>query len=214
MDIKILAFYISMVNVHYLDSVNGLEKYYGNAKLAHSMGGEFLFNWEVHRKWNVDLSFTVMDAVYDSFEHKAYTNANYPVTYTYDNNKIILSPEYTFRSGTSYIFNNGIYLRIEEMYYGPHYFDYANKLLNKGYLIMNGEFGWENNNWAIDLKVKNLLNSIYNKGVSNNPYNSSGRALEEANNNSTSPHTFVWQDTVIKNIGDPMTVGVSLSGKF
>ena len=211
---KLMFFGVQMTDVHFIDSLNGLEKYYGNADSATSLGGELTSSYRIFANWEIDLLFTMLDATYDTFTHTPFANAGSTTKLDYSGNKVILSPEYTARLGTSYWMKSGFYFRVEALNFGSHYFDYANELENEGYTIVNAELGWENKTWALEFYTHNLLNQEYNKGVTYNPYNSTGTALEQANKNSINPSTFNWENTVMKHIGQPLTAGLSVVGRF
>lgn len=211
---RLSLFAIDMKDVHYLNSLNGLEKYYGNAERAHSNGAELFVNYVPAINWNFDFVATALNAKYQKFVHTAYSNGSQSVILDYADNVIPLSPAFTARMSASYISYFGLYTTIEVIQVGEHFFDNANKLKSDGYALLNAELGWENDQWAVELYGKNLTNKEYTKNAVPSPYNSAGTALAQNVTDGNNGTAFRWENTVIHSIGQPLTVGLLISARY
>jgi iron complex outermembrane receptor protein len=96
-----------------------------------------------------------------------YTNAKYgeyidSITGdNYEDNNIVLSPE--FESGLFVTYRNqlGIFARAEMQLVGTTYFDRANTRKQDAYSLFNVKLGYEQETWDVYLSVKNLTNKQY-----------------------------------------------------
>ncbi len=209
---KLTLFYTQMQDIHYAIARDSLEDFYGNVESGRSYGAEFEYIQRIHPRFEVSGDLTYTYAKYGAFEHDeaAYENRSSDFT----DKRIINTPSYTFEFAANYWMLNGIYLRLENKYVGPMYFDYENELKGGNYNLLAINTGWENENFAVSIFIDNLLNDYYVKGAEYSDFNLAGQVIEDACNANSNCPAFEWENVAIKNIGTPRTFGLHAAARF
>ncbi|MCX7595104.1 MAG: TonB-dependent receptor [Fischerella sp.] len=84
-----------------------------------------------------------------------FTGANF------SDNRVPLSPEFTYNLAAQYRSPGGIFARLELRGYGTNYFDDANQIKQDPFALVNARIGYEGPNYGIYLYANNLFDTRY-----------------------------------------------------
>ncbi|BAZ70233.1 TonB-dependent receptor [Fischerella sp. NIES-4106] len=84
-----------------------------------------------------------------------FTGANF------SDNRVPLSPEFTYNLAAQYRSPGGIFARLELRGYGTNYFDDANQIKQDPFALVNARIGYEGTNYGIYLYANNLFDTRY-----------------------------------------------------
>ncbi|TBR60653.1 ligand-gated channel [Westiellopsis prolifica IICB1] len=84
-----------------------------------------------------------------------FTGANF------SDNRVPLSPEFTYNLAAQYRSPGGIFARLELRGYGTNYFDDANAIKQDPFALVNARIGYEGPNYGIYLYANNLFDTRY-----------------------------------------------------
>ncbi len=95
-------------------------------------------------------SFGLLETQFDKHEIKAY-----------EGNSVPLAPEYQAQLAAQYNFLNGLFIRGEAFWNGKSYFTEDNTFSQGAYMTANSRIGYENDNFSINVYVKNMFDEVY-----------------------------------------------------
>ena len=153
-----------------------------------SYGAELDLTARPYKKLDLSAAFGVTKATFNNFTDKN-TGVNF------DGNDVNFVPEFTANLAVQYHFPCNIYARVELQGVGKYYLDEANSTDQSAYGLLNARIGYQHSHFEIYLFGRNLLDKEY---VNN--------ALDLRNS--------FQSDLLIRQPGDPMTIGVALSANF
>ncbi len=79
----------------------------------------------------------------------------------FSDNRVPLSPEFTYNLAVQYRSSGGIFARLELRGYGTNYFDDANEIRQDPFALVNARIGYEGPNYGIYLYANNLFDTRY-----------------------------------------------------
>jgi iron complex outermembrane receptor protein len=126
-----------------------------------------------------------------------YTNAifkNYLNPFTgqnLSNNRVPVSPNFTYNLAAQYRNSSGIFARLELVGLGSTFFDDANQIEQKPYALVNARLGYEGRNWGVYVFANNLFDTRYI---------TSGFVFPPPN--------------VVAGFGEPVTYGIQIRANF
>ena len=138
-------------------------------------------------------TFGYTDAKFDDYKDPIYD----PMTglkigeNNYDGKRVTGVPRYTYSLAAQYRHPGGLFARAELVGLGDSYWDPANTAKQSSYELVNARIGYETEYFDIYLWGENLFDKKY-----------------------ASDAHDVGTGTVMANIGDPLTLGITLTGRF
>lgn len=153
-----------------------------NAGKAHSQGVELEIGVKPISSLILSAALSTIDAEFDKYVESGVD---------YNGNTPPRTPESITNLSVQYRHESGIFVYLETMQQGKTYYDSANNVSQDAYQIFNTKIGYEQDNWDVYLKVKNLTDTEYAEAYSPD-YN-------------TIPYVYV---------GDPRTISISASARF
>lgn len=138
-------------------------------------------------------TFGYTDAKFDDYKDPIYD----PMTglktgeNNYDGKRVIGVPKYTYSLATQYRHPKGLFARAELIGTGDIYWDAANTTKQDSYELVNARIGYETEYFDVYLWGKNLFDKEY---------------ASDAND--------VGVGALMANIGDSLTFGITLTGRF
>ncbi|MEO5802557.1 MAG: TonB-dependent receptor, partial [Verrucomicrobiota bacterium] len=173
--------------VYQLNSTDPSQAFLVNADRVSSYGAELDMMARPCENLDLSAAFGVTQTEFDRFTDKTGTK--------FDGNDVNFVPEFTASLAVQYRFPKNIYARVEYQAVGNYFLDEANTAEQSAYGLLNARVGYEHEHFEIYVFGKNLLDKHY---VNN--------ALDLRNAFQT--------DLLIRQPGDPMTVGVAFSASF
>ncbi len=183
-------FYISTSDypVHRIGEFDPAQSFLVNAERARSYGAEVEVTARPHPTLDVYANAGWTDAEYTDF--------NDPVTgRDLDGNRIAFVPRYTAGAGVHWRLPGGVYLRGEVQAVGHHELTEFNDVDQDAYALVHGRLGWTNDRWEVAVFARNIFD-------------------EEYYSNALDLRNAFQQDLVVYQPGDPLTFGVTVTGRF
>lgn len=119
-----------------------------------STGFELELRAEPVRGLNLIAGFGYTDATFKDYINP-FTGQNF------SNNRVPVSPRFTYNLAAQYRSPGGIFARLELVGFGTTFFDDANEIEQKPYALVNARLGYEWRNWGVYAFVNNLFDTRY-----------------------------------------------------
>ncbi|MGJ0627034.1 TonB-dependent receptor [Xenorhabdus bovienii] len=132
-----------------------------NSGKSVSRGIESELAWRITRSLTASVNAGYTHANFKDFPTEIKTTEGKFAAVNYKNNRPANSPDYTYGVGVDYNFLNGYFVRADYNVKGKTYFDNSNSKKQSAYGLLDLGAGYETNDYAVKLWVKNALNQKY-----------------------------------------------------
>lgn len=182
--VNLAAFYIQLKDQQVLQTIPPAAYITRNAGESYSRGFEVELMTRPVNGLEFVAGFGYTDAKFEDYKDELAGEI-------YDDNRIYFVPEYTYNLAAQYRHTSGLFGRLELQGVGKTYFDAGNTEKEGAYQLVNARIGYEWEHFDIYLWAKNLLDEEY---ISS--------AFDMGGGN--------W----LGHGGDPLTCGITLTGRF
>lgn len=173
--------------VYRINSSDPSQAYIVNADQVRSYGAELDLSTRPCKNVDLSAAFGVTQASFDKFTDKNGRD--------FDDKDVNFVPEFTANIAMQYRFPCHLYARVEYQAIGNYYLDEDNSAKQSAYGLLNARIGYQRDHFEIYVFGKNLLDKEYI-------------------NNALDLRNSFQPDLLIRQPGDPMTIGIALSANF
>lgn len=167
----------------------GLDFYLLNAEKVRSFGAEVEIAWRPCDWFHADLAGGLQNAEFRNFRD--------PIGQDFSGRDVNFVPKGTLDASMTARHRCGFFATVGVAAVGEYYFDEANTAKQGEYGLLRARLGWENKNFGVALFGRNLTDKAY-----------------YANALDLGPRQGAPNGFFVGTPGDPLTVGVEVTGKF